>query len=198
MHCKFVFHNFPAIYFYNFFFFSVLRQNARKAVNTRFVVIDGLGRSNDQQTKGKSRSKVAGLNAAFQSKVQPQTSSALFCFLAASLWLRVHEQTAQNVHGHERERRPQQQVQQLHQDAGHGGGPGHQLPNLRLTGEASVFAPRSLGPFPSQRLFSRRRQKPRGGQDLLSPPSTQNQIGSHAGGIQLGSENVRADSERLC
>lgn len=57
---------------------------------------------------------------------------------AASLRLRVHEQTTQNVHRHERERRPQQQVQQLHQDAGHGGGPGYQLPDLRFTGESGT------------------------------------------------------------
>ena len=55
--------------------------------------------------------------------------------VAASMRLRVHQQTAPNVHGHERQRRPQQQVQQLHQDPGDGGGPGHQLPDLRITGE---------------------------------------------------------------
>lgn len=54
---------------------------------------------------------------------------------AASLRLRVHQQTSQNVHGHERERRPQQQVQQLYQDAGDGGGPGDQFPDLRVTGQ---------------------------------------------------------------
>lgn len=58
-----------------------------------------------------------------------------FLFIStASVWLRVHKQTPQNVHRHERERRPQQQVQQFHQDAGDGGGPGHQLPDLRITG----------------------------------------------------------------
>lgn len=40
-------------------------------------------------------------------------SHTVFRF-AASMWLRVHEQTAQNVHRHERQCRPQQQVQQLH------------------------------------------------------------------------------------
>ncbi len=64
----------------------------------------------------------------FKLSVLPLTS-------IASLWLRVHKQTPQNVHRHERERRPQQQVQQFHQDAGDGGGPGHQLPDLRITGE---------------------------------------------------------------
>lgn len=54
---------------------------------------------------------------------------------AASLRLRVHKQTPQNVHRHERERRPQQQVQQLHQDAGHSGGPGDQLSDLCFTSE---------------------------------------------------------------
>lgn len=99
--------------------------------------------------------------------------------LAASLWLRVHEQAAQNVHGHERERRPQQQVQQLHQDAGHGGGPGHQLPNLRLAGECTLKRRKGLlvvdVHLPSLNrtawVISRRRQKPHGGQDfyLLRP-----------------------------
>lgn len=66
------------------------------------------------------------------------TRTVLLLITTASLWLRVHEQTPQNVHRHERERRPQQQVQQFHQDAGDGGGPGHQLPDLCITGEGEV------------------------------------------------------------
>lgn len=61
--------------------------------------------------------------------------SVLLLISTASLWLRVHKQTPPNVHRHERECRPQQQVQQFHQDTGDSGGPGHQLPDLCITGE---------------------------------------------------------------
>lgn len=117
-------------------------------------------------------------------QAQPQTSRSLsracVSFFAASLRLRVHEQAAQNVHGHERERRPQQQVQQLHQDAGHGGGPGHQLPNLRVAGEPRLRGLIQGGSSPRQvrdrspRLVSRRQTKTTRERDFflsLFPPA---------------------------
>jgi len=115
------------------FFLPVLCQNASKAVNTRFIIVDGLRRSDDQQTKGKYKDFLSLVS--FRSYRPPDFLFLFFSVLTASLWLRVHEQTAQNVHGHERERRPQQQVQQFHQDTGDCGGPGYQLPDLRITGE---------------------------------------------------------------
>lgn len=63
------------------------------------------------------------------------TSAHTTSYPAASLWLWVHQQTPQNVHRHERECWPQQQVQQFHQDTGDSGGPGNQLPDLCITGQ---------------------------------------------------------------
>lgn len=64
--------------------------------------------------------------------------SASFSLFSASLWLWVHQQASPNVHRHERECRPQQQVQQFYQDTGDGGGPGDQFPDLRITGPAQT------------------------------------------------------------
>lgn len=139
------------------FFSTVLCQNARKAVNTWFIIVNGLRRSHDQQIKSKSKTEQYELKScdnfalsvhhcgtspqAYSSFQHPVKHTIVFHYLSAvlistaSLWLRVHEQTAPNVHRHECECRPKQQVQQFHQDAGDGGGPGHQLPDLCITGQ---------------------------------------------------------------
>lgn len=84
----------------------------------------------------------------------PSKTLCPFSISTASLWLRVHKQTPQNVHRHERERRPQQQVQQFHQDTGDGGGPGHQLPDLCITGEEDIpRTPTTIG-FKSKNIMS--------------------------------------------
>lgn len=65
--------------------------------------------------------------------------SLSFLCLAASVWLWIHKQTAQNVHWYERQHWPQQQIQQLYQNPGDCCGPGNQLPDLCITGKREYY-----------------------------------------------------------